>query len=135
MNFKENKPIYLQISEGIMDGIADGSYPPDSRLLSVREYASKVEVNANTVMRSYDWLQQQRIIYNKRGIGYFVAPESVKRIMEMRKNIFFHDEAGYFFGRLKSFGLTPEDVGKLYSDYLSGNLSDQTKCTLSDYTY
>ena len=118
MVFNENKPIYLQITDGIMDAIAAGEYPADGRLPSVREYAAKVEVNANTVMRAYDWLQQQRVIYNKRGIGFFVMPEAGKRILEMRRNIFFRDEADYFFQRLVSFGFSPEDVADLYRSYL-----------------
>ena len=70
MNFNDNKPIYLQITDGIMDSILCGEYPPGERLPSVREYAAKVEVNANTVMRSFDWLQQQSVIFNRRGIGF-----------------------------------------------------------------
>lgn len=119
MDFNENKPIYLQITDGIMDEILAGIYPAEERLLSVREYAAKVEVNANTVMRAYDWLQQQKIIFNKRGIGFFVMPDARKRIIEMRKNIFFQEEAAYFFGRLSTFGMMPEDVARLYSEYLS----------------
>ena len=121
MDFAENKPIYLQITDGIMDDILAGVYPPDGRLPSVREYAAKVEVNANTVMRSYDWLQQQKIIFNRRGIGFFVLPEANKRIIEMRRNVFFRDEAEYFFKRLASFGLTPEDLSTLYASYLNGD--------------
>ena len=117
MDFRESKPIYLQITEGIMDEIVDGNYPPDGRLPSVREYAANVEVNANTVMRSYDWLQQQGIIYNKRGIGYFVSPDAPEIILTMRRNIFFKDEAQYFFSRLKSFGITPEELKTLYAAF------------------
>lgn len=119
MDFNENKPIYLQITDGIMDEILAEIYPAEERLLSVREYAAKVEVNANTVMRAYDWLQQQKIIFNKRGIGFFVMPDARKRIIEMRKNIFFQEEASYFFGRLSTFGMMPEDLARLYSEYLS----------------
>ncbi|MDE6142536.1 MAG: GntR family transcriptional regulator, partial [Muribaculaceae bacterium] len=74
MTFHEDKPIYLQITDSIMDSIISREYPPDSRLPSVREYAAKVEVNANTVMRSYAWLQHHSIKYNKRGNGFFVFP-------------------------------------------------------------
>ena len=49
----------------------------EERILSVREYAATVEVNANTVVRTYDYLQGQEIIYNKRGIGYFVSAGDV----------------------------------------------------------
>lgn len=124
MEFKENKPIYLQITDGIMDDILSDNYPEESRLPSVRDYAAKVEVNANTVMRSYDWLQQQQIIFNKRGIGFFVLPEARKRILEMRRNMFFRDEAFYFFSRLHSFGISPDELSKMYGDYLSSSQSE-----------
>ena len=73
MNFKESKAIYLQIADRICDEILLGQLGEEERIPSVREYAAIVEVNANTVMRSFDYLQSQNIIYNKRGIGYFVA--------------------------------------------------------------
>ena len=70
MNFKESKAIYLQIADRICDEILLGQFGEEERIPSVREYAAIVEVNANTVMRSFDYLQSQNIIYNKRGIGY-----------------------------------------------------------------
>lgn len=73
MKFKESKSIYLQIADRICDEILQGQYTEEERILSVREYAATVEVNANTVVRTYDYLQGQEIIYNKRGIGYFVS--------------------------------------------------------------
>ena len=120
MQFSEHKPIYLQIAEGIMDAVQRGDYQAEDRLPSVREYAARVEVNANTVMRSYDWLQQQEILYNKRGIGFFVHPYADERILAMRRATFFGEEAAYFFGRLRSFGINPDELAKLYRDYLSG---------------
>ena len=64
MKFKESKSIYLQIADRIMDEILRMVYPEEGRVPSVREYAAMVEVNANTVVRSYDYLQGQEIIYN-----------------------------------------------------------------------
>ena len=61
MQFKENQTIYLQIAERISDEILLGHYAIGSRIPSVREYAALVEVNANTVMRSYEFLQTQGI--------------------------------------------------------------------------
>lgn len=58
MDFKENnKPIYLQLVDKISDDILAGTYADDTRIPSVREFAAQVEVNANTVMRAYDYLQ------------------------------------------------------------------------------
>ena len=80
MTFKENKPIYLQIADRIMDEILQEVYEEEGRILSVREYAGIVEVNANTVVRTYDYLQSQGIIYNKRGLGYFVSTGAAQKI-------------------------------------------------------
>ena len=57
MNFKESKAIYLQIADRICDEILLGQFGEEERIPSVREYAAIVEVNANTVMRSFDYLQ------------------------------------------------------------------------------
>ena len=57
MRFKDNKAIYLQIADLICDDILQGRLLEDERIPSVREYAAAVEVNANTCVRAYDWLQ------------------------------------------------------------------------------
>ena len=118
MNFKESKPIYLQISDRICDEILQGQYKAGERIPSVREYAATVEVNANTVVRSFDYLQGQDIIYNKRGLGYFVAPEGRDRILALRKEGFLRDELPEFFRQLKTLDIPLEEVGKMYRDYL-----------------
>ena len=88
MQFKENQTIYLQIAERISDEILLGHYAIGSRIPSVREYAALVEVNANTAMRSYEFLQTQGIIFNKRGIGFFVSPDAKIKIKSYRRNEF-----------------------------------------------
>lgn len=121
MNFNDNKPIYLQIADSLMDSIVRGDLPDQSRLPSVRDYAIEAGVNPNTVMRTFVWLQQQELIYMKRGIGYFVAPNACARILQMRKEYFFDHEANYFFDRLSSFGITPEQLMNAYTDFLSNS--------------
>ena len=69
MNFKESKPIYLQIADRICDEILQGRYAENGRIPSVREYAATVEVNANTAMRSYDFLLSRGFTPIQRGIG------------------------------------------------------------------
>lgn len=121
MNFNDNKPIYLQIADSLMDSIVRGELPDESRLPSVRDYAIEAGVNPNTVMRTFVWLQQQELIYLKRGIGYFVAPNACARILQMRKEYFFDHEANYFFDRLSSFGISPEQLMNAYTDFLANS--------------
>ena len=118
MKFKESKSIYLQIADRICDEILQGQYKEEERIPSVREYAATVEVNANTVVRSFDYLQGQDIIYNKRGLGYFVAPGGRERILELRKEVFLRDELPEFFRQLEMLDIPLSDVEKMYQDYL-----------------
>ena len=118
MKFKESKPIYLQIADRICGEILQGKYKEEERIPSVREYASTVEVNANTVVRSFDYLQGQDIIYNKRGLGYFVHTGARERILELRKEVFLRDELPEFFRQIKTLDIPLKEVEKMYSDYL-----------------
>ena len=114
MKFKESKPIYLQIADRICDEILQGKYREEERIPSVREYAATVEVNANTVVRSFDYLQGQDIIYNKRGLGYFVIQGGRERILELRKEVFLRDELPEFFRQLKTLDIPMKEIEKMY---------------------
>jgi DNA-binding transcriptional regulator YhcF (GntR family) len=118
MNFKENQPIYLQLAEGIMDRVQSGDLKTGSKIESVRETAGKNMVNINTVVRAYEWLEAREIIAQKRGIGFFITEKASQQISEMRRKEFFGGEAEYFMHRLQSFGITPDELKKMYQDYI-----------------
>ena len=124
MIFRDNLSIYQQIAERICDEILDNKYPPGERIPSIREYAAQGEVNANTVVRSYEWLQQQEIIFNKRGIGYYVSPEGKHRIKEIRRKRFFSDELPLFFNRLSTLDISVAEIDAQYAEYLA-NLNNK----------
>ncbi|MCD8165215.1 MAG: GntR family transcriptional regulator [Bacteroides sp.] len=118
MNFKENKAIFLQIADRICDEILLGKYQEDERIPSVREYAALVEVNANTAMRTYEFLQSREIIYNKRGIGYFVSPGASSLILQIRKEHFMKEELQEFFKQLYTLKIEMKEIDDLYQEYL-----------------
>ena len=118
MIFKENKPIYLQIADRIMDEILNNTYPEGERIPSVREYAATVEVNANTVVKSFDYLQSDEIIFNKRGLGYFVAEGAVLKILSNRKKTFINDELPEMFVKLKQLDISMNEVQTMFRDWL-----------------
>ena len=92
MQFRESQAIYLQIADYVCEKILLKEWVADVRIPSVRELAIQLEVNPNTVMRSVEFLQQQDIIYNQRGIGYFVSPNAYKNALQYRKNEFTKKE-------------------------------------------
>ncbi len=110
MDFKKQKPIYQQIADTLCERIAAGEWKADERMPSVRDVAVELGVNPNTVMRSFDQLQTAAIIYNKRGVGYFVSTDATSRILSFRQKEFFDEELPEFAQRLKLLNLTLEDI-------------------------
>ncbi len=120
MIFEENnKAIYLQIVDRICDDIMLGKYDGDARLPSVRDYAVAAEVNANTVMRSYERLASRELIYNKRGIGFFVSPDAKKKIMKERSEELIEKQLPPLFKLMSQLGFTPDDLKQAYIKFLS----------------
>ena len=110
MDFKKQKPIYLQIADRLMEQILDGQPPEDDRMPSVRDVAERMGVNPNTVMRTFEYLQGEAIIYNRRGVGYFVAPKAKEHIVKQNRQYFIEEELPEFVQRMNMLGLTWEDL-------------------------
>ena len=128
MNFKEHQSIYFQIAERICDLILLGEYKEEERIPSVREYASMVEVNFNTVMRSFEHLQTSGIIFNKRGIGYFVSIGAFEKILLLRKAYFLQNEINDFFKQLTMLDIPINEIVDMYNKYTNQlkNKSNET---------
>lgn len=119
MNYNTNQSIFIQIADRISDRVLSGDYKADSRIPSVRELAVEMEVNPNTVMRSFERLQANDIIYNKRGIGYFVAPDAERKIREMRHNQFVEDVLPSLFKEMYLLDVGIEELTEAYTLYIS----------------
>lgn len=113
MDFKKQKPIYLQIADQLCERIVAGEWKEDERIPSVRDVAAELAVNPNTVMRTFDHLQGAEIIYNRRGVGYFVSPKAQNRILKLNRQSFIEDELPYFFQRMKMLGITLQEVEQM----------------------
>jgi DNA-binding transcriptional regulator YhcF (GntR family) len=92
MEFSGEKAIFLQIADMVFESILRQKWKPEERLLSTREMAVSLEVNPNTVMRAYAYLQEKEIIFNRRGIGYFISLGAVEKIKEIKREQFVKTE-------------------------------------------
>ena len=108
MDFHSDKPIFLQIADTICDSILSGQLKGDDRIPSVREYGAEIGVNPNTMMRSYEKLTADGVIYNKRGIGYFVAPDAREQILQVQRREFLEKDVPAIKQRMKLLGLNSE---------------------------
>ena len=113
MDFNQNKPIYLQIADSICEKILSGEYLPDERILSVRELGITLGVNPNTIARVYDHLQGMEVIYNKRGIGYFVAPDAPEKVLQSHREEFLRNELPAVVKKMKLLGIPLEELKRM----------------------
>ncbi len=113
MDFRNDQAIYLQIADYILEMILTSRWPEGEKIPSIRELAVEIEVNPNTVMRTYNHLQDQEIIFNRRGIGYFVAEEARKKAQLNKKKEFIHKELPRIIKTLDLIGITVDDLGQL----------------------
>lgn len=78
-------PIYMQIVSHIKTGIAMGRLLPEDPLPSVRQLATDLAVNPNTVARAYLELEYEGIIYKRQGAGTFVSSQGVEMSKSARR--------------------------------------------------
>jgi len=111
MDFRKQKPIYLQIAERLMEQVLAGQLTADDRVPSVRDVATQMGVNPNTVMRTFDYLQGEAIIFNRRGVGYFVANDARDRIMALQRKEFLEEELPVIRQKMQLLGIGVEELG------------------------
>ncbi|MBO7109065.1 MAG: GntR family transcriptional regulator [Prevotella sp.] len=110
MMFSNDKPIFQQMADRLCDEILVQTYQDDERIPSVREYAVMLEVNTNTAVKAYEQLSRENIIYNKRGLGYYVTPGARERILKERRKVFLEQQLPELFRQMNLLGLGIEDV-------------------------
>ena len=110
MIFNNDKAIYLQMADRLCDEIISGQFTEDGRIPSVREYAVLLQVNTNTAMKAYDQLARDEIIYNKRGLGYFVKAGAKEKILTARKKEFLDQRLPELFRSMRMLGIDIHDI-------------------------
>ncbi|MBO9619621.1 MAG: GntR family transcriptional regulator [Niabella sp.] len=118
MEFKENPAIYIQIAEYVCEQILLKNWKLGDRLISIRELAAQIQVNPNTVQRSYDLLQQQNIISNKRGIGYFIEVDAMERILDFKREQFIENELPVFFRNLFLLKIDLKELKPMFDKFV-----------------
>ncbi len=118
MNFIENKSIYIQITEFVVEQILLNKWQAEEKIPSVRDLAAELQVNPNTVMRAYETLQQDGVIYNRRGVGNHVCANAVEMILKIRRNNFLESELPLLFKNMVLLKIGFDEVERLYNGFL-----------------
>jgi DNA-binding transcriptional regulator YhcF (GntR family) len=118
MEFNENKSIYLQIADITCEQILLGKIQIGERVPSIREIGISLQVNPNTVLKSYEYLELKKIIFTKRGLGYFVVDDAIEKILEFRREEFFEYTLPEFFKTMTLLKIPKEEIIERYKKYI-----------------
>lgn len=125
MDFSESKAIYQQIADYVCEQVLMGRWKENDRILSVRELGVQLEVNPNTVLRAYDFLQRFGIISNRRGIGYFASEDAIVKIKELRRERFVNRELPRIFQEMELLGMEINDLKEYYEGFLKAKKDEK----------
>lgn len=117
MEFNNDKSIYVQIADFLCEQILKDELGIEERVPSVRDLASAIQVNPNTVMRTYSLLQDQGIFYNKRGIGYFVSDNAKTIVQRSKKEQFIQEQLPDIFKIMDLLNINFGELEELYQNY------------------
>lgn len=109
-NLDGERPIFIQIAEGIEDAILSGAFEEDGQIPSITEFSVKYRINPATALKGITILVDDGILYKKRGLGMFVAVGAVDKLKSKRKELFFDNYVSNLVAEAKRLQLTKEDI-------------------------
>ncbi|KNZ43245.1 GntR family transcriptional regulator [Acetobacterium bakii] len=110
INFEDERPIFIQIAEGIEDGILTGGFAENGQIPSITELSVNYKINPATALKGISLLVDEGIIFKKRGVGMFVAPGSVSKLRAKRKRSFFEHYIKKLVAEAKKLEITSEEI-------------------------
>ena len=115
MTFTNEKAIFLQMADRLCDEILAGIYRGDDRIPSVREYAVMLGVNTNTAVKTYELLAREGVIYNRRGMGYYVSPDARQQILERRRAEFREQTLPELFRQMRLLDIDIAEIDRAWA--------------------
>ncbi len=107
LNYRDGRPIYEQVRDGLRQLLVSGAIQPGEKLPSVRQLASQLAINPNTIQRSYEALELEGYVYSVPGKGSFAAQR--EEIDDSRRTQLLA-QLDAIAGELMLLGVTPEEI-------------------------
>ncbi len=113
LNYRDNRPIYEQVKDGLRKMVMTGAIPPGEKLPSVRQLAAALAINPNTIQRAVDALEQEGYVYSVPGKGSFAAQRG--EVDAQRKEELL-SRLDAIAEELKYLGVTAEEIAQRYRE-------------------
>lgn len=113
LDFDDEKPIFIQIAEGIEDAILTGAFEEKSQIPSITEFSVTYKINPATALKGINMLVDESVVYKKRGVGMFVAEGAVDKLTGKRKEQFFERYISGLIDEARRLGITNDEIKKM----------------------
>ena len=110
LNFDDEKPVFLQIAEGMEDAILTGVFQEESQIPSTTELSVTYKINPATALKGINLLVDAGIVYKKRGVGMFVAECAVRKLRQKRKDQFYENFVSRLVEEAKKLEITDVEI-------------------------
>lgn len=110
LDFRSGVPIYVQIVEQIQQLAVNGTLKPGDQLPTVRQMASELRVNFNTVARAYRLLDENGLISTQQGRGTYLLDRPAETVQEKIKQESLEVQMKRSLSALIKQGFTPEVI-------------------------
>jgi len=118
MDFDNNIPIYIQVVNRIKQDLVTKKLNPGDKMPSTRDFANEIGLNLNTVARVYKELENEDIVFTKRGLGTFVT-ESEERVNSIRSDM-ANELLLNFINGMRNIGYEDEEIISMLSKSIKG---------------
>ena len=110
LNLDQEKPIFIQIAEGIEDGILTGAFLEESQIPSITEFYVNYKIKPATALKGINLRVDEAIIFKKRGVGMFVAKGAVSKLRKKRQDQFYDNYIHRLVEEAKRLGITSDEI-------------------------
>ena len=110
LNFDDEKPVFLQIAEGMEEAILTGVFQEESQIPSTTELSVTYKINPATALKGINLLVDAGIVYKKRGVGMFVAEGAVRKLRQKRKDQFYENFVSRLVEEAKKLEITDVEI-------------------------
>lgn len=124
LDFRSGVPIYVQIVEQVQQSVAAGKLKPGDQLPTVRQLASEIRVNFNTVARAYRMLDEAGLISTQQGRGTYILDQPLEGLRDLLKQETLEVQTRRFVTEMIRQGYSRDDVKKIVERTFENGSSD-----------
>ena len=111
-------PIYVQLAQWLEDEILSGALPPDERIYSQYQLAELFGINPATAAKGLNIRADEGLVYKRRGLGMFVAPDARARIQQKRRTVTLHQLLAQLAAEARRLDIPDEELLRLLAQTL-----------------